>query len=58
MAEKLSAEYKNVSTSKMMSSLGIRYRNKFFAFYYNKEMVFRLAKDAEPEKLGVKNSNS
>jgi len=54
IAEELSTEYKNVSTGKMMSSSGIRYRNKFFAFYYNKEMVFRLGKDAEPKKLGIK----
>ena len=54
IADKLSKEHKNVAKGKMMSSPGVRYGNKFFAFYYNKEMVFRLGKDAEPEKLGVK----
>ena len=54
IANKLSKEHKNVEKGKMMSAPGIKYGNKFFAFYYNREMVFRLGKDAEPQKLGVK----
>ncbi len=54
IAEHLSKEYKSVSIGKMMSSDGIRYKTKFFVFYYNDDMVFRLGKDAKPEKLGVK----
>lgn len=54
IAKHLSMEYKSVGIGKMMSSDGIRYKTKFFAFYYDNSMVFRLGKDAKPKKLGVK----
>lgn len=54
IAERLSKQYKQVSIGKMMSSDGIRYKTKFFAFYYNGDMVFRLGKGADPAKMGVK----
>lgn len=53
IAESLSRKYKDVHTGKMMSSPGMRFKNKFFAFYYNKDAVFRLGKEAQPEEMGV-----
>lgn len=55
IAEKLSSENKLVSTGKMLSSPGIKYRNKVFAFYYGKEMVFRLGKTFDPKTFGIRN---
>lgn len=57
IAKNLSIFDSNVRIGKMMSSPGIRYQDKFFAFYYDKEMVFRLGKDAEPKKLGISKFN-
>ncbi len=45
IAGKLTAEHSGVVPGKMMSSPGIRYKNKVFAFYNKKEMTFRLGKD-------------
>lgn len=49
----LSHEHDNVTQGKMMSSDGIRYRDKFFAFFYRDEMVFKLGRETEPSELGV-----
>ena len=51
IVEKLSKKHNFVSKGKMMSSPGIKYKTKVFAFYYNKEMVFRLGRDFIPKKL-------
>ena len=51
---KLSKENTKVKAGKMMSAPGIKYKNKVFVFYYDKEMIFRLGEFAEPKKLGVK----
>jgi hypothetical protein len=50
----LSHEHVHVSQGKMMSSDGIRYREKFFAFFHRNEMVFKLGRETEPSELGVK----
>lgn len=42
IAEKLSGKNKDVILGKMMSSPGIKYKNKIFAFYYHNQMVFKL----------------
>ena len=42
-----------VAPGKMMSSEGITYRSKVFAFYYNQEMVFRLGKDYNAKEEGL-----
>jgi hypothetical protein len=55
IAEKLAAENKHVTIGKMMSSPGIRYKNKVFAFYYKNKMVFRFGRDFDPKSLGIKN---
>jgi hypothetical protein len=39
----------------MMSSPGIRYQDKFFAFYYKKSIVLRLGRDFKPESVGITN---
>ena len=54
IAEKLAAENKHVTVGKMMSSPGIRYKNKVFAFYYKKKMVFRFGRDFDPKSMGIK----
>ena len=53
IAEKLAAESPLVTTGKMMSSPGIRYKNKVFAFYYHEAMVFRLGRDFDPSAAGI-----
>ncbi len=55
IADKLASENRFVTIGKMMSSPGIRYKEKVFAFYYNKVMVFRLGRDFEPKTLGIRN---
>ena len=40
---------------KMMSSPGIKYKNKVFAFFYNEEMVFRLGKKYDPLEDSIEN---
>lgn len=53
IAAKLSAENKYVSEGRMMSSPGIKYKNKVFAFYYNEEMAFRLGKEYDPREDSI-----
>ena len=53
IAEKLSTELGNVERGKMMSSPGITYKTKVFAFYYKDQMVFRLGKGFDPKTVGV-----
>ena len=53
IAEKLAAESPSVTTGKMMSSPGIRYKNKVFAFFYKAGMVFRLGRDFDPKAVGI-----
>lgn len=43
-----------MGVGKMMSSPGIRYGTRVFAFYYKGEMVFRLGRDNDPGTFGVK----
>lgn len=54
IAKELSKESKLVKSGKMMSSPGISYKKKFFAFYFKKEITLRLGKDFEPENYGIK----
>ncbi len=48
IAEDLANNNDDVSIGKMMSSPGIKFKTKVFAFYYNKEMVFKLGKEFDP----------
>lgn len=54
IAEELSAKFEDVSIGKMMSSPGIKTGKKVFAFYWDKQMVFKLGKDFDHSKLGLK----
>ena len=54
IASMLSGEDKNILTGNMMSSPGIKYKNKVIAFYHRDEMVFWVGKDADLVKLGIR----
>lgn len=53
LAETLATEHEDVAWGKMMSSPGIKYKDKFFAFYYDKTAVFRFGRDFQPESVGI-----
>jgi hypothetical protein len=53
IAQKLTAENPSITTGKMMSSPGLRYENKVFAFYYHEAMVFRLGRGFDPTSVGI-----
>jgi len=55
IASTLEHEFENIEQGKMMSSPGIKYKNKVFAFYYKEHMVFRLGKNFEPLSLSIVN---
>lgn len=50
----LSQEDSDVSSGKMMSSPGIKYKSKVIALYHNNEMVFRVGKNIDLDKHGIK----
>ena len=53
IAEKLAAESQEITTGKMMSSPGIRYKNKVVAFFYHEAMVFKLGRAFDPASYGL-----
>ena len=53
IADALAAEHKQVTRGKMMSSPGIRYKDKNFAFFHKGQMVFKLGRETDPETLNV-----
>jgi hypothetical protein len=53
VAESL-AQHKGVAMGKMMSSPGIQYNGKNFAFFYRDEMVFKLGREWNPESDGIR----
>lgn len=42
-----------IAPGKMMSSEGITYKTKVFAFYYKDAMVFKLGKGYDPSTIGI-----
>lgn len=54
IADQLAKENNSVNLGQMMSSPGIKFKNKVFAFYYNKQMVFRLGKEFDPKPFQIK----
>ena len=54
IASLLSGEDKKITLGNMMSSPGIKYKNKVIAFYHRDEMVFRIGKGADFVKLGIR----
>lgn len=55
VADALAHKHPEITWGKMMSSPGIRYGDKFFAFYYKQGVVFRFGRDFAPESVGVTN---
>jgi hypothetical protein len=55
IAESLANGHSDVTWGKMMSSPGIRYKEKFFAFYYDKTIVFRFGREFKLEEIGITN---
>lgn len=55
VADALAIKHEDVTWGKMMSSPGIRYGDKFFAFYYKQGVVFRFGRDFSPEAIGITN---
>ena len=53
IAARLAAESQDIITAKMMSSPGIRYKEKVFAFFYQGGMVFKLGREFDPATLGL-----
>jgi hypothetical protein len=46
----------DVHLGKMMSSPGLKFKDKVFAFYQKETMGFRLGPNFNAEKMGVKNA--
>ncbi len=53
IGDKLIKRHNGVVHGKMMSSPGLKYKNKVFAFYYNQEMTFRLGKGFDLRSFGI-----
>jgi len=53
IVEALAKENSGVTFGKMMSSPGIKYRDKVFAFYPKNIMVFKLGRNFKPEVFGI-----
>ncbi|MEM7349086.1 MAG: hypothetical protein AAF485_33065 [Chloroflexota bacterium] len=54
IVEVLLATQEGVTLGKMMSSPGLKYDNKVFAFYHKETMCFRLGKAFDPHEMGSK----
>lgn len=54
VAESLT-QHQGVTLGKMMSSPGIQYNGKNFAFFYRDEMVFKLGREWNPEDDSIRN---
>ncbi|MHA2030376.1 MAG: hypothetical protein ACW99Q_13370, partial [Candidatus Kariarchaeaceae archaeon] len=50
----LCLQNKLVSEGNMMSSPGIKYKTKVFAFYHDQSMIFKLGKGYNIDSVGVK----
>lgn len=46
----------DIILGKMMSSPGLKYRDKVFVFYFRERMGFRLGPAFNPRKLGLKSA--
>jgi len=55
LVNKLSSADDDVFMGKMMSSPGLKYKDKVFAFFNKDTMGFRLGTELDIHKLGVKN---
>ena len=50
IGDALIAKDSNISHGKMMTSPGLKYKNKVFAFFHNNAITFKLGKEFDPEK--------
>jgi hypothetical protein len=55
IGDKLIKKYDGIVHGKMMSSPGLKYKNKVFAFYHNQKMTFRLGKGFDISAHGIDN---
>lgn len=53
IAAQLAQENSAITLGKMMSSPALQYQGNVFAFYYGKQMVFRLGREFQPEALHI-----
>ncbi len=44
----------NITHGHMMTSPGLKYKNKVFAFFHNNAITFKLGKEFDPQKNGIK----
>ena len=49
----LASENRAITLGKMMSSPALHYQGKVFAFFYGKQMVFRLGRDFQPASFNI-----
>jgi hypothetical protein len=56
IVSKITSLDQDVNLGKMMSSPGLKYKDKVFAFYHKETMGFRLGPDFNPDKIGLKNA--
>ena len=56
IVEKFTSLDSQIYPDKMMSSPGLKFRDKVFLFYHKETIGFRLGSDFDPEKMGVKNA--
>ena len=56
IVRKLSYADPDIHLGKMMSSPGLKYKDKVFAFYHKESMGFRLGPNFNIEKMGIKNA--
>lgn len=49
----LVAKNPTITHGKMMTSPGLKYKNKVFLFFHNNAITFKLGKEFDPEKNGI-----
>ena len=54
IVEKFCIGCEGVYLDKMMSSPGLKFNNKVFAFYYKNSMCFRMGHQFDPAAIGLK----
>ncbi len=54
ICDTLISKNSNITHGRMMASPGLKYKNKIFAFFHNNAITFKLGKEFDPEKNGIK----
>ena len=55
ICEHFTGQFEDVTRGKMMSSPGLKYRGKVFAFFHHDKMVFKLGEGFDIEAFGIEN---